>query len=272
MNFRIRHQSIYNYSKEVILSPQHLYFYPSARNYLTLKKFEIEVTPASFGLAQRMDAENNLYHQAWYNDQVKSLTIDVEIQISTIELNPFNFIIESQPKTDHIEALEIYKKLVSLNKELTDWVDHIYDQSGGEILTFTTFLNKEIKSRWDHQVNYVAGLMSPNECFTVDNASCRDLSWMMIQMLRFKNIPARFVSGYAHNPELTEGHELHAWVEAWFDGAGWVGLDPSAGVLATHNHIPVCTSYHPANTFPVQGTFFGDAKSKLTTTVKIDII
>ena len=87
-------------------------------------------------------------------------------------------------------------------------------------------------------------------------------------MMRHQNIPARFVSGYAFNPEL-EGHELHGWVEVWLQGAGWIALDPSAGLLATEAYVPLASSYHPVNTLPVQGTFRGQAEAAMKTRVSL---
>ena len=88
-------------------------------------------------------------------------------------------------------------------------------------------------------------------------------------IFRQLKIPARFVSGYAFNPVLEDGHELHSWVEAWIPGAGWIGFDPVSGLLTNHFYIPVVSSFDPKYTLPVQGSYMGDATSKLETEVII---
>ena len=94
----------------------------------------------------------------------------------------------------------------------------------------------------------------------------------MMHILRCCNIPARFVSGYSFNPEIKQDHKLHAWIEAWLGGAGWVSIDPSLGLLTDHFYIPVACSYDPAKTLPVQDIYAGSTVSKMTYEVDINEI
>jgi len=272
MKLKISHRTLYEYSNLVFAEPHHLYFYPSQRNYFKLKDFRIHVDPAPSGLAFRLDAENNPFHQCWFNFQIEKLEISIEMEVETSALNPFDFLVEEDPHKDHQTALQLYLGKVDLNPKLVAWITEIRELSGGNMVTFLSYLVKEINADWEHNERYAENVLPPNLCFEQRSGSCRDLSWMMIQMLRQLNIPARFVSGYAFNPGLKEGHELHAWVEAWVPGGGWIGLDPSAGLLAMENYIPACSSYKPENTLPVQGSYRGDSMANLTFEVRIEEI
>jgi hypothetical protein len=52
-------------------------------------------------------------------------------------------------------------------------------------------------------------------------------------MLRLAGVPSRVVLGYMHNPPNRSGDftittfDAHAWVEAFFPGAGWIPFDPT---------------------------------------------
>ncbi len=269
MIFEIKHHTTYQYEEQVFPEPHHLYFRPSDRNHIKVQSFALTVNPTYSGLVQRLDAENNAFFQCWFNDTIQCLDIMVDMVVETWETNPFYFLIEDSYKRDHLPALQIYLTRQPLSDQQTSWVSQIKDLSGDNLVTFLTYITKEIQAGWKHIVNYSDKVISPKVCFENKEGSCRDLAWMLIQLLRNSEIPARFVSGYAFNPDLRVDHELHAWVEAWLPGAGWIGLDPSAGILTNSNYIPVSSSYIPENTLPVQGNFRGTSKAELTFEVSI---
>src|SRR5580693_968531 len=93
----------------------------------------------------------------------------------------------------------------------------------------------------------------------------------MVQILRHLGIAARFVSGYLiqlkpdesffNEDNLADAGELqtdsaafHAWTEAFLPGAGWIGLDPTSGLLATEGHIPLFCTPDASNAGPIEGT------------------
>ena len=67
-----------------------------------------------------------------------------------------------------------------------------------------------------------------------------------MQVRRSLGFAARFVSGYLVQPfDATDptpglerdGADLHAWAEVFLPGAGWVGFDPTSGMMAGSGHI-----------------------------------
>lgn len=269
MKLHISHHTTYNYSQQVFLEPHYLSFYPLQRHYYDILEFDININPSPDGLHHLTDTANHLQHQCWFNEPLSRLDIEANILIETKSFNPFSFFIDSnKDQTNRHQFIPFLEKEDSYDAELKNQVLIRKDKSTNTLELVNQLLNW-ILSDWGHEVRYEEDIHSPSYCFSQKNGSCRDLSWMLIHMLRLCDIPARFISGYSYNDELGEGHELHAWVEFYAPGAGWTGIDPSAGIFTTHLYFPVSSGSNPQDTMPVTGNFRGDATSELSTHVKI---
>jgi len=62
-----------------------------------------------------------------------------------------------------------------------------------------------------------------------------DYAHLFIGAARGLDIPARFVTGYRLVDGAADG--LHSWAEAFDEGLGWIGFDPSLQVCPTENYV-----------------------------------
>jgi transglutaminase-like putative cysteine protease len=83
------------------------------------------------------------------------------------------------------------------------------------------------------------------DCFVYSRTGyCEHYASTMVMMLRVAGIPARFVEGFlpgvrdASGRETIRRDQAHAWVEAWFPGAGWVDFDPTGGGVGLPGALP----------------------------------
>jgi transglutaminase-like putative cysteine protease len=126
-----------------------------------------------------------------------------------------------------------------------------------------------------HQFNYIKGITSVEttvaEILEHRSGVCQDFAHVMLELLRMKEIPGRYVSGYIcpnKNGMRGEG-ATHAWVEAWIPGTGWTGIDPTNNVWVTNHHIKLAVGRNFNDCSPVKGTFKGPAHQSLSVFVSI---
>lgn len=79
-----------------------------------------------------------------------------------------------------------------------------------------------------------------------------DLAHRFIGTARALDIPARFVTGYLARDDDDEVAGLHAWVEAFDEGLGWIGFDPALGYCPTDMHVRLATGLDATSTAPIR--------------------
>ncbi|SHN00596.1 Transglutaminase-like enzyme, putative cysteine protease [Cyclobacterium lianum] len=269
MRLKIQHDTVYDYHRSVGLNPHNIYLKPLPRNYLEISNYDLQIQPEPEGLNERYSIEGNPYFQVWFSGETNMLSIKVSFESVHLAFNPFLFLVDQwfidrldlaaeipfQYQDDDLPILRAYMEHSNnplLRKYGRDKL------TGPDPIQFITELTAAIHADWRHIIREEENLWPASKTFAAGRGSCRDLSWMLIEILRHQGLAARFVSGYAYNPELDEGHELHAWVEAFLPGAGWVGMDPSLGLMTDEHYIPLACSFRPGNTLPVHGTYGGE--------------
>ncbi|WP_200979608.1 transglutaminase family protein [Echinicola sp. 20G] len=276
----IKHKTVYTYDTDAWLSPQKILLSPSLRRYFHILSYESRVTPKPQGVNYRLDMEGNLFQQVWFSQPTDKLEIDIETTISTADFNPFEFIIDKafEQRNDGGEITFNYPSekqpflipfLNNTGKPEIHEVAREFKSKSQDTVSFLVDLTAYVHQLCKHIIREAPGVWAPEKTLKEAKGSCRDLAWLLINILRSEGLASRFVSGYAYNPKLEENHELHAWVEAFCPGAGWIGLDPSLGLLTDAFYIPLAASFLPELTLPVIGSFTGASHSTLESYVEI---
>ncbi len=71
-------------------------------------------------------------------------------------------------------------------------------------------------------------------------------------------------------PRLVGADAMHAWVGVWAGPRrGWIGVDPTNGVLASADHLVVGMGRDYADISPIDGIFVGGRSQKTFNSVDV---
>lgn len=154
------------------------------------------------------------------------------------------------------KALKQFDKALKLDKSKS---------IGEQVQQIGNFVHAKIK----YQANVTTYNSTIDEALSKKAGVCQDMGQIMIGLLRIHGIPARYVNGYLHVPNLASGTaESHAWIEFFTQEFGWVGYDPTGNIQPGENHVVVATGRHYDEVPPNRGVYRGTAGEILTATVR----
>lgn len=116
---------------------------------------------------------------------------------------------------------------------------------------------------------------SPNhpaaETFAEGRGSARDLAHLFIAAARSIGAPARYVSGYSLIVANGATQPTpHGWAEAYVEGLGWIGFDPSMGLCAAEEYVRVAVGLDAAGAAAVAGSRLGEGREQLDVDIHVE--
>ena len=278
MKLKITHETTYRFNSEVFLEPHSFRLKPRAMPYLNPDTYTLDISPKPAGLQEHADAEGNAVSICWFEGMHLEMNIAASSVVVINDYNPFGFLVYPPDflKLPFVYAGAEGRQLrTALAGQRTAEDVHAYclkirKESENATIPFLANLTRQIHKDFKVLTRETGPPHQPGRTFRQRHGSCRDLAWMQVHMLRSLGIASRFVSGYCYLQDAETDHELHAWSEAYLPGAGWMGMDPSHGIITGNTYIPLASSIHYDNAMPVSGTIRGKARSVLAANLSIE--
>ena len=267
----LNHVTHYRYDRPIHLGPQVVRLRPAPHSRTRILSYSMRVTPATHFINWQQDPQANYLARLVFPDKTTSLRIEVDLVAEMAVLNPFDFFLE--PSAEQFPfgySAALAKELAPyLAKEAATPMFAAYLAEVPRVKRDTNDFLVELNQKLQRDIGYLIrmepGVQTPEQTLEKASGSCRDSGWLLVQLLRHLGLAARFVSGYLiqlksdvkslDGPSGTEIDftDLHAWCEVYLPGAGWIGLDPTSGLLAGEGHIPLACSPDPSSAAPVEG-------------------
>ena len=268
----LNHVTHYRYDRLVTLGAQIVRLRPAPHCRTPILSYSMRVEPASHFVNWQQDAFANYQARLVFPEPTREFRVTVDLVAEMSVYNPFDFFLEPEAEQvpfDYAPALraELAPYLVRSAEPTPRFAAFIesIDRTPCGTVDFLVALNQRLASEVGYLIRMEPGVQTPEETLEKRSGSCRDTGWLLVETLRQLGFAARFVSGYllqlAPDEKALDGPsgaehdftDLHAWCEVYLPGAGWIGLDPTSGLMAGEGHIPVACTPQPGSAAPVSG-------------------
>jgi len=288
----IQHLTRYRYARPASLGPQIVRLRPAPHNRTPLHSYSLAVQPADHFLNWQQDAYGNFLARLVFHSPTPMFEVRVDLVADLESFSPFDFFIEESAGTFPFaygarERRELAPFLVEPpSSPRFDAFVHSLDPATHRnqvTLDYLLDANRAVYEAMNYVVRMEPGVQTPEQTLETKSGSCRDLAWLLIAALRKLGLAARFVSGYlvqlkadqepvdAPPGPQADFTDLHAWCECFVPGAGWIGLDPTSGLVAAEGHIPLACTPDPTSAAPIEGSV-EDVEVEFEFDMKVDRI
>jgi uncharacterized protein (DUF2126 family)/transglutaminase-like putative cysteine protease len=267
----LNHVMHYRYDRLVGLGPQIIRLRPAPHCRTRILSYSLNIKPIEHFVNWQQDPQSNYLARVVFPKPTQELRVEVDLTAEMAVQNPFDFFLEPYAqkipfKYDTAEERELTaflftapptplfsKYLATVSREPRATIDFLVE------------LNRRLAADVRYVIRLEPGVQQPEDTLEKRSGSCRDSAELLVQLLRHLGLAARFVSGYliqlvadakpAEGPEgpSRDFTDLHAWCEVYLPGAGWIGLDPTSGLLTGEGHIPLSCTPDPQSAAPLSG-------------------
>src|SRR5215207_2235604 len=267
----LHHVTHYKYDRPVQLGPQVVRLRPAPHCRSKVISYSLRVEPEQHFVNWQQDPFANYLARLVFPEKTREFKVTVDLVVEMAVYNPFDFFLEPQAenfpfKYTESQAQELAPYLVAdpATPLVGAYLEKI-ERKTQRTIDFLVGINQQVQQDVNYLIRMEPGVQTPEQTLVNASGSCRDTGWLLVQLLRHLGLAARFVSGYLiqlksdvkslDGPSGTEVDftDLHAWCEVYLPGAGWVGLDPTSGLLAGEGHIPLACTPQPSGAAPIEG-------------------
>lgn len=267
----LNHVMHYRYDRWVNVGPQIIRLRPAPHCRTRILSYSLNIHPAEHFINWQQDPQSNYLARVMFSKPAQELRVEVDLVAEMAVQNPFDFFLEPYAQQfpfeyDPSEERDLAPFLIA-SPATPLFAEYLATISLDPRVTidFLVEVNQRLAADIRYVIRMEPGVQTPERTLEQRLGSCRDSAELLVQLLRHLGLAARFASGYliqlVADNKSTEGPsgpthdftDLHAWCEVYLPGAGWIGLDPTSGLLTGEGHIPLSCTPDPQSAAPLSG-------------------
>jgi len=269
MRVQIENWMRYTYEKPVSFSPHKIRLYPRTDPTIITHRLQT-LTNLPSDVQYRRDLYDNLTANCFFTEPGNTLELRIQLEVELWPRNPFHFVlapyaVELPLQYTPPEARVLAPYLEILPADEVD-SDEIWRLDGKRsTVDALVDLAQTLHSEINYEVREDGEARPPSRTLELRSGACRDTALLTASILRKIGLAVRLVSGFLCEFQIDvqdrrADSALHAWIEVFLPGAGWVGIDPTNGAFCDHRFIPTAVGVLMSDIASVEGSYFGNEK------------
>ncbi len=269
MRVQIENWMEYVYEKPVSFSLHTVRLYPRTGQSVVTHKQETRINIES-DIQYRRDLFDNLVATCFFPRPSDNLKVAVQLEVELWPRNPFHFIVANYaaqlPFTYPEAERSFLAPFLAIPPEEDAATEEIWrldaqQDTVSALVNLVQTLHREI----EYVVRDTGEALPPAQVVESRIGACRDTALLCATIVRKTGLAARLVSGFLCEFQVDikdrrADSGLHAWVEIYLPGAGWVGVDPTNGTFCDHRFIATAVGPRTTDIAPISGSYYGNER------------
>lgn len=252
----IEHDTTYEYDREVSIKDHTLRLHPTLQ-FINFREYNLHFLEPPDVNETASDLFDNVIRRIAYLKKVQKFGFKVSMIVNLTPFNPYSYYPDEsffnypfayrdfdrqflrpylELETDRSSFEEFASSITPQVRTHSDYTAELLDYVKGEIR------NQYDPSRVTGSIREISEILSSGK------GTSGELSVVMVNLLRYYGLAARYVSGYLIDfPDFQLRHGVDAewevyysaWVQTYVPGGGWIGLDPMTGLFTQENYVPL---------------------------------
>lgn len=258
------------FDRPVNLATHWLRLHPAPHSKPEIKAWSLRIEPEPHFLNWVKDSFGNHQARLDFPEPVNRFCLKMDFLANLKPVNPFDFIVESYANhypfayPEQLEKeLKPYLQLPAATTAVSSFLDSL-PKDKLYIVEKLSQINLAVHNRLNIKTA-PPGDIDLEKALKTGEGSPSESAWLLTVSLRSLGLAARFTSGYrlvlVNDPKShdepsaglggsSDTAALHAWSEVYLPGAGWIGLDPAAGIFINECYIPLASTPAPQRALP----------------------
>lgn len=263
MKISVLYNATYQYAEAVSFSPHVFRLIPRVDRSVKLRHFAF-ATNSNAAINWRRDLFDNEVASVFYPEQSSNLLTQLRLQLEVEPKNAFGFLLDSRALSlpfayEARESRVLSPYLHRRPEEVLPLPFWRPSEKSIPTVECLSSLNTALFQNIRYERRQEGHARKSAETLALGSGACRDIAVILVDTLRGMGLAARYASGYLceyGDAEKRAEGALHAWVETYLPGAGWIGLDPTNGTFCDHHHLTAAVGAEIGDVAPIEGNYY----------------